>query len=114
MADLFANAPEKTKRSWLRLLASVGAHVGAGAVAPGVGNAGVRLAEAAGGAMAASKAAQAEAMALAEKIRIARSPEEAAAALDALTTMAKSDPGISDFLQRNGIPIGALGAAATQ
>lgn len=116
MANLFDSAPQSLRAGWtglLKRLASVGAHAGTAFVAPGVGN--VALAGVQGGAaaVASTKAQMAAAEALARRIKIARSPEEAAAAVREAQKLAESGPAIREFFNQSGIGriIGGTAAA---
>lgn len=91
-----------------------GLHAGAGAAFGPVGNLAVAAGEATAGQMAQTRAAQAAADALARRVQLARNPQEAAAAIQALQEAAQSSAAARVVLDRIGGALGITGVAALQ
>lgn len=111
LANMFEQAPAKVKQGWLKLMAKYGAqHAAAGAISFPYGNVALEV----GRKAASSVAEQRAASALADKIRMAQSPEAAAAAIKEAQAAAASNPAVADFLKQAGMGQLIGGAAAAQ
>ena len=104
LANMFEQAPAKVKAGWLKMLAKYGSQH---AVAAGISFPYGNIALEAGRAATNSMAEQRAAAALADKIRLAQSPEATAAAIREAQAAASSNPALAEFLRQAGVPIGA-------
>ncbi len=114
LANMFDKAAPAVKQGWRKMLGKYaltsGAHIAASATMGPVGNLAVEATRRGGAAVAEQRAGQAAVQELMNKVRLARNPEEAAAAMSALTDIAQSDPTVAGLLQKYGL--GGAGAAA--
>lgn len=108
LANMFEQAPAKVKTGWLKLMAKYGLqHGAAAAVSFPYGNVALEVGRKAAGSVAEQRAASA----LAEKIRLAQSPEATAAAIREAQSAAASNPAVAEFLRQAGVAIGGTAAA---
>jgi hypothetical protein len=113
LANMFSNVPPRTKESWLKFLAKNGAaHTAAWLAAGPTANLALGTAQATMRYGAETKAAQA----LADRIRLAQSPEAAAAAIAEAQKLAASNKAVADFFNQAGLGrlIGGTAAGAAQ
>lgn len=115
LANLFDDAPAAVRAGWGKLLAKVGlgggAHAIAGATLGPVGNVAVAGARGVGEAVAATRAQEAAAKALMNRIKLAQNPEAAAAAMAEARESAASNPAVGDAMRKAGITLGGVAAS---
>lgn len=110
MANLFQSLRPATRQGWKRLLMKSGAHTVAFTTTGPMGN----LALFTGMAVAKDIGEAKAANALLRRIQMAKSPEEAAAAVKAMQEAAKTDPAVRKLLDQLGPATGAAGASQAQ